>query len=343
MMKRKVFHGALGRRFPAARLALCVILVTVTTGGLTTASSACGGAIHHEIVDMAWGALDKPAYPGLATLLANYHPATEAGAVFPDFGYGMPFDQEYWAHLANDAHSPEFQRAYLETVRGIFRQPGNEDHLRTITFLFGVIGHNEADNPWHFDSGGVQSFLNAAMHIDENDHTSVEVGTDVFANVEYGQGGHSDSWWTPLGAVRAAYLAIGHDVPEYQLEQGMLLLASAHTAIKAIGYPTYLAYLIDLSWSHNNLVSYPLGGMQDGAYHTALAWQAAWDELSTYRTFLPAIYRDSAGSPGVRSQDGANPNASAGQQALDGLRRRADAESMAPLMLLAQELLDEGV
>jgi hypothetical protein len=338
----KLPRGRLRRRFPAARLALCAILVAVATVGMPTASRACGGAVHHEIVDMAYDALDKQAYPGLAAWLVTYPGAADAGAVFPDWGYGMPFDKEYWDGLADLAHTVEFQNAYLEHVREAFRHPGSEDDLRTITFLFGVIAHNEADNPWHYDSDGVQSFLNAAMQIDGNDHTSVEFGTDLFAIFEYGQGGAEAAWWFPVGAVQAAYSAIGHEVPTDGLIEGMLLLATAHEAEKLAGYFVYLAYVVDLSWSHANLLTYELGGMQDGAGETVFGWQQAWDELSTYRIFLPVLHLNSGGSGDSRLQRPAGPTANVNRPISDELRRSGDAEHAARLMLLARQLLEEG-
>ena len=136
-------------------------------------------------------------------------------------GYGRPADQDYWGHLAQDAHDPPFRAALMNQLLPTFRRlPGSDDDRRTITFMLGVIAHNEADNPWHFNSNNRVSFLEAAMSNDANDHTTVELGTDVFANVEYGQGGTEDSWWTPLPVVRAAYLAIGHDVVESQVADG---------------------------------------------------------------------------------------------------------------------------
>ena len=339
---RMLGHGAVRRRFPAARLALCVILVAAATGGLTTVSRAWGGAAHHEIVDMAYGALNRQAYPALANLLeTTYQGAIDGGAVFPDMGYGRPADQAYWEHLAQDAHDPPFRQALMSYLLPTFRRlPGSEEDRRTITFLYGLIAHQEADDPYHFGRDGVEGLLAAGMRIDGNDHTSVEIGSDVFANVEYGQGGAEDAWWIPLSAVRAAYLAIGHDVVESQIMDGIFIQAAAHTGLKVIGYPAYLAYLIDLSWTHNNLVSYAVGGMQDGANKTAAAWQQTWDWMSAYRVFLPLIR---SGLLSIGLQGEANPTAIAGQQTSDALRRTGDSEYMTRLGIFGHALLEEGV
>ena len=340
---RKLLNGGLRRRFPEIRLALFVILVVAATGGLTTSSWACGTAVHHEVVDMAYGALNRQAYPALANLLdTTYQGAIDSGAVFPDMGYGRPADQAYWEHLSEDAHSAEFRTALRDYLMPTFRRlPGSEDDRRTLTFLFGVIAHQEADNPYHFGRDGMAGLLTESMRIDANDHTSVEIGSDVFANVDYGQGGGEDSWWTPLSAIRAAYLAIGHDVVESQIDNGMFALASAHTGLKVIGYPAYLAYMIDLSWTHDNLVGYPVGGLQDGANQTAFAWQQTWDWMSTYRLFLPSAHNGSMSS-GLQSR--ANPTASAVKQSSDALRRTGDSAAHDPrLLIFGNTLLEEGV
>ena len=308
----KLINSGLKRGFPAGRLALGLILAAAAMSGLTTAGRACGTAVHHEIVDMAYGAIDKQNYSTMANLLeSTYQGAIDAGAVFPDMGYGRPADQAYWEHLAQDAHDPPFRQALINSLLPTFRRlPGTEDERRTITFLFGLIAHQEADNPYHFGRDGLPGLLTEGMRIDGNDHTSVEIGSDVFANVEYGQGGNEDAWWTPLSAVRAAYLAIGHDVVESQLSDGVFALASAHTGLKLIGYPAYLGYLIDLSWTHDYLASYPVGGLQDGANQTALAWQRTWDWMSTYRLFLPGINHNTTG---IEPQKEFNSSAGAGQ------------------------------
>ena len=202
---------------------------------MTTAGQACGLAVHHEIIDRATALLDKQGYPRLATLLGTQHGVIEAGAVFPDWGYGMPFDQEYWRHLAEDAHGAAYRDAYLNYARGPFRAPGVEND-KIVTFLFGLIGHLEADGPWHLNPGG---FEVTADQQDDGDGTAVEIAGDVFANVEYGESSDGDSWVFPIDAIRASYLTLGHDVPQYQLEQGFSILATAHGALKGTSYAQY--------------------------------------------------------------------------------------------------------
>jgi hypothetical protein len=342
----RILNGKPGRRLTAARLAVCVLLAAAATGALNTASSACGGATHHVIVDMAYTALDKPAYPGLTQLLQTFPEATDGGSVFPDFGYApMIFgsDEQYWRDMAEDAHSLAFRKAYLEYVRSIFRQPQSDDDRRTITFLFGLIAHQEADNPWHPHTGPVPGFLPEAMWRDGNTENQVELGSDSFANIEYGEQLFEAAWFFPLGAVQAAYRAIGHEVVQSPMRAGIDAMAALHTLEKGWGYPYYWASLVDLPWTHSNLLTYAEGGMQDGANHTALAWQLAWKDLSSWRSFLPSIRRGSTTSPAGGLQDRANPTANAGQQPGDESRPTGHSGQPVPrVMLLAQQLLKEG-
>ena len=246
--------------------------------------------------------------------------------------------------MSNVAHTSEFQMAYLNVVRDAFRRhSSNEADLKAISFLFGVIAHNEADNPWHFGDGSSDpAFLTAALGADPDDNEQiVEEGADVFCIFEYGEGGLEAAWDFPVETVRAAYSALGHDVPALGLQQGLDMVAAYHTYIKAATWLTYWGYQVDLVWTHNNLATYPVGGMQDAANHSAIAWQQAWDELGTYRLFLPSIGRDSMSSA---MWYGANLTASAEPQAGDELRRASDSEqTTARRLLLAQKLIEEGV
>ena len=339
--------GGLHRHFPAVRVALFVALVTAATFGLTTSSRAQGGATHHEIVDRAYNAIDRTAYPALGALLDAHQPAVDGGAVFPDCCYNMPFDHDWWASMGELAHTAQFQMAYLNVVRDAFRRHSSDEaDLKAISFLFGVIGHNEADNPWHFgDGSSTPAFLTAALGADPDDNEQyVEEGADVFCVFEYGEGGAEAAWDFPVETVRAAYSALGHDVPALGLQQGLDMVAAYHTYNKAATGLAYLAFQVDLVWTHNNLATYSVGGMDDAANHAADAWVWAWDELSTYKVFLPGTYNSSVDPPRSELQDGAQPAANTGQPALDELRRASHSEQYTTRMLLqAQQLIEEGV
>ncbi len=343
----RILNGRLAR-LSAARLALCVLLALAATGGLSAASSACGAATHHVIVDLAYDAVDKQAYPTLGLMIGAFPDAADGGAIFPDYGYGYLLCadaacQQYYRDMAEDAHGAAFIKAYLEQVRGLFRQPRSDDDRRTVMFLFGLIAHREADNPWHFGVGSAAGFLSEAMRIDGNNESTVEIGSDIFVSNDYSEGSYSDTWFFPMDAIRAAYRAIGHEVTDTSLTIGLVQLAALHSSTKSIAWASEWAYKLDLPWTHDNLLSYPVGGMQDGANHTALAWQQAWDELSTWRYFMPSIGRGSATSPAAEMQDMANPTANAGHQTGDESRPTGHSGQPAPrLMLLGQQLLKEG-
>lgn len=343
----KPLNGGRHTRFPAVRLALFVALVMAATFGLTTSGRAQGGATHHEIVDRAYAAIDRIAYPALGALLDAHQPAVDGGAVFPDCCYNMPFDHDWWWDISQLAHESPFQMAYINVVRDAFRRHSSDEaNLKAISFLFGVIAHNEADNPFHFgDGSSTPAFLTAALAADYDDTEQyVEEGADVFCVYEHGEGGAEAAWDFPVETVRAAYAALGHDVPALGLQQGLDMVAAYHTYNKAATLAAYLAFQVDLVWTHNNLATYSVGGMDDAAIHAADAWESAWDELSTYRVFLPATLHSSTSSQSQGLQDGANPTASAGQPALDELRRASHSEQYTTRMLLrAQQLIEEGV
>jgi hypothetical protein len=245
------------------------------------------------------------------------------------------------------AHTSQFQMAYLNVVRDAFRRNSSDEaDLKAISFLFGVIAHNEADNPWHFgDGSSTPAFLTAALAADPDDnHQYVEEGADVFCVYEHGEGGAEAAWDFPVETVRAAYSALGHDVPALGLQQGLDMVAAYHTYNKLATWPAYWAFQVDLVWTHNNLATYSVGGMDDAANHAADAWEQAWDELSTYKVFLPATLGSSTSSLSQGLRDGVQPAASAGQPALDGLSRASHSEQYTTRMMLrAQQLIEEGV
>ena len=330
----KLLSDGQGRRFPAARLALCVILVAAAIGGLPTLSRACGTATHHEIIDRALVLLDKQAYPRLATLLETYHGAVEAGAVFPDWCYvtlgGCGSEPEHWA---------PYRTAYASYLSTFFQAPRDEVDLIAITFFFGLIGHQEADYPWHF---GPNPFESTGASQDHTFGFSIESAADVFVNVDYGEKDDADVWIVPLDAILYVYGTMDYNVNKDSLISGMNTLKTVHDASKVTSQASYWWDKLRHPWTYNNLVSYPYGGLNDGANKTAAAWQAAWHELSyPYRLFLPLmIHRDPVSTPDIGLQDGAKPTASVAQQTWD---EASDSGSHnARLMAWAQALVKEG-
>jgi hypothetical protein len=330
------------RRLCAARLALAVFLIATVTLGMTSTVQAQGGHVHHEIVDQAYKAFDRDAYPDLAALLDAHPNAVDGGAVFPDCCMNMPADGEWWDQMSEVAHSSAFQMAYLNVVRDAFRRHSTDEaDLIRISFLFGVIAHNESDNPFHFgDGSSTPAFLTAALAADPDDnHAIVEYGADIFAVYEYGEN-LSTSWDFPVETVRAAFAALGHSVPALGLQQGLDMVAVVHATTPS-DWLSFELTKIDLVWTHDNLQTYPVGGMQDSAYHAAQAWQLAWDELGTYRLFLPSI-QDGPASSSLANR--ANLIASAGLQTSANLQEAGNTELYtAQMMRLARQLLDEGI
>lgn len=340
--KGRNLTNKLEQRFRAARLALAVFLIATVVLGMTSTVQAQGGHVHHEIVDRAYQAFDRIAYPELATLLDAHPNAVDGGAVFPDCCMNMPAERDWWNQISEIAHSSAFQMAYLNVVRdAIRRHSTDEADLIKISFLFGVIAHNESDNPWHFgDGSSTPAFLSAALAADPDDnHTIVEYGADIFAVYEYGEN-LGTGWDFPVETVRAAYAALGQNVPALGLQQGLDMVAVVHLTTPS-DFISFNLTKIDLVWTHDNLASYPVGGMQDSANHTALAWQLAWDELNTYRIFLPTIQEV---SPSSSLGNRAKLISSAGLQTSDASQEGSHSEPYTTrMLLLARQLIDEGV
>jgi hypothetical protein len=287
MKRHRLTRSHSPSRFAALRLALCVVIVAAALGGTAQPARADGGHVHHEIIHRAYDLLDKTAYPDLGALLAAHAGAFEAGVVFPDFYYLMPLEYDFWRHVSDLAHGTAFELAYMNVVRAAFQQHStNPADLDALAFLFGLLSHNAADNPWHYDwacDPGTPAFLAMALAADPEDgHTGVELGANVFVAYE-SQYDHrpEETWVLPVPYVQAAYAALDPPVtvPALGLTQGMQEFGAEHTALLGIDWLAYYPYTIALVWTHNNLETYPCGGINDGAQHTVSAWEDAWKEL----------------------------------------------------------------
>ena len=184
----KLLSDGLGRRFPAARLALCVILVVAVIGVPASPAQAAGIYTHTWFVERAIQRLAAQGeYAELVSILNKYPATVNYGALFPDIT--MTNDRD-WAEIAHDtvgardnyakykefldskgydprisdlqttyykeflkgpnASIPPFRKAIIDQMMDHFRNnPRSEGDEQMIAFLFGVIAHQEADVPWH--------------------------------------------------------------------------------------------------------------------------------------------------------------------------------------------------
>jgi hypothetical protein len=133
-------------------------LVATMTTGLTTQGRAAGLITHAEVVDRAIELLDEQAYPDLVEMLKEYQEVVNYGSMFSDWAFTI-FDSNL-SEVAHDTcglpycSTHGFRDALAAYLVPAFRNPQSEDDRKAIAFLFGLIAHQETDNPWHFPQSG---------------------------------------------------------------------------------------------------------------------------------------------------------------------------------------------
>ena len=285
----KTLNKGIRRRFTAVRLVLCVILVATTTLGLTTPGKAAGILTHAEVVERAIELVDKQAYPDLVDMLKEYREVVSYGSMFPDWAYTV-FDSDL-TEVAHDTcglpdcSTHSFRDALAAYLVPAFRNPQSEDDRKAIAFFFGLIAHQETDNPWHFpQSGSLLGFESAISLQNTKLGMVLEFETDLLVARDLLGFENIPEFWYPADALLAAYRdADRDDVSVDDLNVGKHRQSVQYYAeiFAALFDPPKFWWVTDLPFIVI-LKTYPFGGLNDGADHTADAWQQTWDWLSTY-------------------------------------------------------------
>jgi hypothetical protein len=286
----KTFKSGLRWRFPAARLVLCVILVATTTLGQTTPGKAAGIITHAEVVERAIELVDKQAYSDLVDLLNEHREVVIYGSMFPDWAFTI-FD----AALTEVAHDTchtlncsthSFRDAFAAQLVPAFRNPQSEDDRKAIAFLFGLIAHQETDNPWHFSVPGSPLAFESAISLQNAKlGSAAEFVTELLVIRNFLGIKHIPEFWYPEDALVATYKDLGvtdltvEDLKVGKDRQAAQYYAEIYAAFFVL--PKFWG-IIDLPFIFF-LEAYPSGGLNDGAERTAEAWQQTWDWLSTYK------------------------------------------------------------
>jgi len=289
----RLLGDGLRRRFSAARLALCVILVAAVIGVLPTPGEAEGVITHDAIVQRAIDLIDTKNYPGLADLLNDYPEVVNYGAMFPDWAYAM--GDGNLAEVPHDTIAGQqgkvvpFRAALTANLLHSFRNPGSEEDRKAIAFLFGLISHDDADTPYHFgdDTGpGLQPLTQQAGI----PHWAFELGSDLYLapTLTYGA-----EWFLPEKALLTAYQTLDpnnvYHMNAAKLRFGRAAHQAQYTLEKAAAVVVDPSLVVETEDGREKLKqffalmeSYTPGGLEHCAGRTAREWQKTWDWLSTY-------------------------------------------------------------
>jgi len=165
--------------------------------------------------------------------------------------------------------------------------------------LFGLIAHQEMDNPWHFSQPGSPLAFEAALSRQNAKLGSVvEFVTDLLIARNFLGIKHRPEFWYPADALVATYKDLGvidmtvEDLKVGKDRQSIQYYAEILAAFFVL--PKYW-WNIDLPYIFF-LETYPSGGLNDGAEYTAQAWQETWDWFSTYMPSMDGEFRSAPAS-----------------------------------------------
>lgn len=341
----KLLHPAL-HLSPAIRLLLCFILAVTLINVRPTPAKAAGLVTHRDVVGRAIAQLDPQSY--LARLLTKYRGAANLGAMFPDWQYAFKAALMPEYNEMDVAHWDPYRDALTAGLLPVFRRlPASPDDVsvedgRAIAFLFGLIAHQEIDNPWHFLYGNqalgvglienkpekeeddVGPFETISVHMDKVAKAQlffkdvapggrVEFWVNALIEQKYKDErcpSHPCKWsgwyipdhqlndvdWSLPQALTKAYARVGDVDPKsnvdtkYLKPEGLEWESKIITAFKrAYDLESTLAQRMkppleeaDFKWTTDNVQTWPMGGLEDGARRTAETWKRTWQCMKSY-------------------------------------------------------------
>lgn len=231
---------------------------------------AIGERAHAEIGRMAVEEhLTREALvPGMAGLFEDEDNlrALYSGCAFPDWGYGgiNPDAAEF-------THWNHYMEAYVALLQRRFPPPWDAEARRQICFFLGVLCHNIADIPWHFDEEGHKSFLSAGYEADGAGHVDIEFACDYFLYAERAlEPSVNLEAWFPIDLLTAVFAEAGRTVNREQLVQGTF-----RSRVMFFGGPLVAAFQRNgrkakMPWVYDHYDDYYYGGLEHDAAATAV-------------------------------------------------------------------------
>ncbi|KAJ2364458.1 hypothetical protein IW150_006470, partial [Coemansia sp. RSA 2607] len=184
----------------------------------------CGPAVHNEVTERArqWfdgvpNGLDSSRVLEYRDILDRYPALLQAGAVFPDWGYGcMSMDEQSEA-----AHWTPFLEYGIEYFLRTYSRPYSMRAEQLIAFMFGIASHQVSDEQWHSLSGLRDGFMQVLANSTFNGefsraHDVLDVGGD-FAMAHMDDLRYIlDRWTVPIDDVIRIYADMGFGVEKWR-------------------------------------------------------------------------------------------------------------------------------
>ncbi|KAJ2763071.1 hypothetical protein IWQ56_004912, partial [Coemansia nantahalensis] len=259
--------------------------LAAVAGALAACASGCGPAVHNEAAERArqWfyegpGAAAGGRVDAIRDILDRHPEALQAGAVFPDWGYGcMSMDDE-----AEAAHWSPFMEHGVAHFLETYQEPRGTRAEQLLAFLFGVASHQVADEQWHSLSGlreGMMRVLADSTFGGDfgRAHDVLDVGGD-FALAHMDSLAHMlDEWTVPVDDVLAIYRRMGFSVARWRLNMCVTRQFYAMEAVKRFGRGLFPSYASRAPMLIERLDDYYIGGLYAMATATNDCWHALVD------------------------------------------------------------------
>lgn len=231
---------------------------------------AIGERAHAEIGRMAVEEhlTGEALVPGIARLFedADNLRALYSGCALPDWGFGGINPD-----AAECSHWNRFMEAYVALLQRRFPPPWDAEARRQICFFLGVLCHNIADIPWHFDEDGHKSFLTAGYEADGAGHVDIEFACDYFLYAERAlEPSVNLEAWFPIDLLTEVFAEAGRPVGREQLVQGTF-----RSRVMFFGGPPVAAFQRNgrkakMPWVYDHYDDFYYGGMEHGVATTAV-------------------------------------------------------------------------
>lgn len=243
---------------------------------------SCGISTHTEVILRALSTYDHPAFgPGqVSRILMEHQGAFQAGAPYPDAFYNSLCVQGQLHGESEDIHWGHYQKVAWDYFRKTYPDPiGNEDAENLFAFLFGIVSHQVADVSWH-SLGGLKDGL-IRMLADttfdgsfDSAHNLADFGGDILGVVEWNTS-NANEWYVPtkdLHNIFLEYYGSDHGANENVIVACTTMLLAGRTAEQEMGPVLYSSYALQSAIFMDELQDYFLGGIDDMASWTKLAW-----------------------------------------------------------------------
>ena len=258
------------------------LVATGALAGLAPGAQAAGVTTHTW---MAVEAIPRVTNPDLRALLQANLRQVEAGAHFPDSGYGSSA-----LGIANtygeEAHWPRFSYAYLDQIRddprcGDLTDPTGPCAAR-IAHALGAVAHGIGDEVWDwlFEPAAPDHGESYAPPGTPATTGGMELQMDMVAIQDYRRPTMPDlPEWPNQGRLVGVFASIGRtDVTGSNLDDGERLMRIARAGERLITSRHHWKVTENQPWLSSHLVTAP-GGVRFAARAIAANWDTLWGRL----------------------------------------------------------------